>query len=360
MRFTPKCGLRLLRSFCAVSVLVCGLGVAKAEALKSGLKSPWDSVEVTVTNMAYTCPAPPPFAKTMEIGNYYVDEHASVVDPKKLEAFQKASAASTELSKSVALAADEYLSKGSRSAGLCVFSLLDAAAKANAWDGKMPSFQGVYIQNWLLSAVAISYLKVRQSGLATHEQDIEIQRWFGVLSVRVREYFDEEIQRLGSDGENNHIYWAGLAVAAEGIANNDLRAFEWGLMTYRMGLRMIQTDGSLPAEMRRGKMALHYHLYSLGPLIMLAELGKANGLEPYDENQGAIHRLVRFCVAGLNDPTLLEKITGVKQVVTVPYAGSDIGWAVPYVRRFPNAEISALLAKAPWVRYTTWGGAPPN
>lgn len=72
----------------------------------------------------------------------------------------------------------------------------------------------------------------------------------------------------------------------------------------------------------------------------------------------ARHRLVKFWVSGLEDPTIPQKRTGVAQVVTLGYAGSDIGWAVPYVRRFPNPELSALNAKVPWVRYTTWGGAP--
>jgi poly(beta-D-mannuronate) lyase len=112
--------------------------------------------------------------------------------------------------------------------------------------------------------------------------------------------------------------------------------------------------------MNRGQRALHYHLYALAPLIMLAELGEANDIDLYAENNGAIHRLVTFCEAGLEDPTILEKRTGVAQVVELPYSGSDIGWAVPYVRRFPDARLSALIAKAPWVRYTTWGGAPPD
>jgi len=349
--------LKALRWLVGASFLICSASVwASAEVLKS----PWDSVKVTATDAAYTCPAAPAFAKTIEIGSYYVDDHASVVDPAKFAAFQKASDAPNQLSRSVALAADAYLSKGSRAAAQCVFSLLDAAAKAKAWSGHMSGYQGVYTQNWLLSAVAISYLKVRPSGLATHEQDVEIQRWFGLLAAQVRQFFDDEIQRLGSDGENNHIYWAGLAVAAEGIANNDHGGFQWGLMAYRIGLHLIEPDGSLAAEMHRGQMALHYHLYALGPLIILAEFGEANGLDLYAENHGAIHRLVRFCVAILNDPTLLEKRTGVKQVVTLPYGGSDIGWAVPYVRRFPNAELSALIAKAPTVRYSTWGGAPPS
>jgi poly(beta-D-mannuronate) lyase len=112
--------------------------------------------------------------------------------------------------------------------------------------------------------------------------------------------------------------------------------------------------------MDRGQMALHYHLYALAPLIMLAEMGEANRIDLYAENNGALHRLVKLCEAGLEDPTILEKRTGVTQVVTLPYGGSDIGWAVPYVRRFPDANLSALIAKAPWVRYTTWGGEPPE
>ncbi len=334
--------------------------IAAAGAPAGKLHSPWDNVKIAPADAAYTCPAPPPFAKTVEISSYYIDSHASVIDPQKLEEFQRASENSNHLSQFAALAADAYLSKGSRAAALCVYSLLDAAAKADAWDGQMPSFQGVYLQNWLLSAVAISYLKVRPSGLGTPAQEAAIQKWFKQLASRVREYFDAEVVRLGPDRENNHLYWAGLSVAAEGIADNDSGGFKWGITAYRMGLDAIQPDGSLPPEMNRARMALHYHLYALGPLILLAELGEANGLDLYAEHKGALHRLVNFCLAGLEDPALLEKRTGVAQVVTLPYAGSDIGWAVPYLRRFPNARLSALVAKAPWVRYSTWGGAPPD
>jgi poly(beta-D-mannuronate) lyase len=324
------------------------------------LRSPWDSAKIQLTDASYKCPVPPPFASTIEIGSYYIDPHASVIDQKKLDAFQKASEPSTHLSQYVALAADAYLAKGSKPAAACAYMLLESAATADAWAGKMPGFQGVYVQNWLLSAVAISYLKVRESGLGTPQQDAVIQKWFDHLAVRVGEYFDAEVKRGGSDGENNHLYWAGLAIAAAGIADQDQEAFQWGITAGRMGIDAIQPDGSLIAEMNRGQMALHYNLYALAPLIMLAELGEANRIDLYAYDDGAIHKLVNFCLAGLEDPTIVEKRTGIKQVVSQPYAGGDIGWAVPYVRRFPNAKLSELIAKAPWVRYTTWGGAPPD
>lgn len=333
---------------------------ASAAAQAAPLRSPWDNLKPDASSAPWNCPAPPHFVQTVVIDSYYSDPRASVIDPTRYAEFQRASADSTQLAQFATLAADAYLDKGSRTAALCVFSLLDAAARAKAWSGKMPGYQGVYLQNWLLSAVAVAYLKVRPSGLATPEQDAAIQSWFAALAARVRDFFDAEVLRIGADHENNHIYWAGLAVAAAGIANNHAADFQWGLTAYRMGLDAIQPDGSLPREMERGQMALHYQLYALAPLVLLAELGEANGIDLYAERNGAIHRLVAFDLAGLEDPTVIQKRTGVAQIVTLPYAGSDIGWAVPWVRRFPNAELSALLAKAPWVRSTSWGGDPPK
>ena len=249
---------------------------------------------------------------------------------------------------------------GGQSTGSGVrLDLLTAAAKANAWTGKMPDFSGVYSQNWLLSAVAVAYLKVRGAPVSTPEQNAAIQRWFDQLAHRVTDFFDAEAKRLGNAKENNHLYWAGLALTAEGIADNDPVAYRWGLASYQIGIDNIQPDGSLLAEMNRGQMAMHYHLYAVAALVITAEIAEANGTDLYSMDHGAIHRLVALCTAGLADPGTFARRTGVQQVVTLPYGGGDIGWAVPYVRRFPNPQLSAFLAKAPWVRYTTWGGDPP-
>jgi hypothetical protein len=37
-----------------------------------------------------------------------------------------------------------------------------------------------------------------------------------------------------------------------------------------------------------------------------------------------------------------------------------IGWAVPYVRRFPNAQLSAWIAQAHATSFWQWGGLPPG
>lgn len=343
-----------------LSLLMVGAALFPFHARGQRLHSPWDWARIVSTDAPYNCPAPPAFSRTLNLEGYYSDRKYSVIDQKKLTEYQANSEGPTHLSQYAGLAADAWLSKGSRAAAECVYSLLTVAAKADAWDDKMPQNNGVYAQNWLLSGTGLAYLKVRGSGAGTAEQDAEIQQWFGRLAARVREYFDSGRQRPGSDAWNNHMYWAGLSVAAEGIAKNDSDAFLWGLATYEMGIHAIQPDGSLDAEMGRGRMALHYQLYALEALVMLAELGEDNGIDLYAERDGAIHRLVAFDVAAMKDPSLIKKRTGEQQTIPLPFSGLDIGWAVPYVQRFPNVDLTGWIAKAATVRSSSWGGAPPN
>ena len=324
------------------------------------LRAPWDGVKIVPTDAPYNCPEPPTFGRTLDVQGYYTDKKYSITDAEKEAAFQKSVEGPTHLGQFAGLAADAWQSTGSRAAAACVYSLLTAAAKADAWDDKMPANNGVYMQNWVLSGTALAYLKVRDSSVGTPEQDAEIQQWFAKLATRVREYFDSGRKRPGSDAWNNHMYWAGLAAASAGIANNDVDAFHWGLATYEMGIHAIQPDGSLDAEMDRGQKALHYQLYALGPLVILAELGETNWIDLYAERDGAIHRLVRFNLAAMKDPSLLEKRAEAKQDAKPPYAGLEIGWAVPYTQRFPNAALSAMIAQAANVRFWQWGGAPPS
>lgn len=324
------------------------------------LQSPWDGAVIASTDAPYQCPDPPPFDHLLHGEPYYTDAHASIVDPVKKAAYDKASQGPVQLGQSVGFAADAYLATGSRAAAACVFSLLAAAANADAWAAEQPAFQNVYDQNWMLSGTAIPYLKVRNSGVAAPGQQAAIEAWFARIAARVRTYFDRGKGRPGTDAHNNHFYWAGLAVAAQGIACNQRDAFLWGVATYYQGVHLIQPDGSLAAEMNRAGRALHYQLYALGALVLLAELGEANGIDMYGMNQGAIHRLVRFNVDALIDPSILAKRTGVEQEVPAPLSGLEIGWAVPWLKRFPDPLLASFVAKAPWVRFWQWGGAPPE
>jgi poly(beta-D-mannuronate) lyase len=345
----------------ALALSVVAFFVTPILAHAGQLRSPWDDHPVALTDAPYDCPPPLPFDKTLNAESYYTDAHHSVIDEKKREAEEKATAAPTHLGQWSTEAADAYLTKGSSAAAACVYSLLDAAAKAHAWTGEMPTAQGHYEQKWLLAGSAIAYLKVRNSGVGSPDQQKEILKWFTSVANRVTDYVDTKKVTPDSDAWNNHRYWAGLAVAAAGIADNDKSDFQWGIASYKAGVDQISSDGVLPREMDRAARALHYHLYALAPLIMIAELAEANGTDLYSYNNGAIHRLVKLCIAGLQNPELFAKATGVPQdIVAGQYSGADIGWAVPWVRRFPDPQLSAWITQAGTVRFWQWGGLPPG
>jgi poly(beta-D-mannuronate) lyase len=172
----------------------------------------------------------------------------------------------------------------------------------------------------------------------------EIPRWIVEVAQQSQVYLDAQRAKSADDGESNHLYWAGVEVAAADIAANDRRLFDWGIETYHAGISQIQPDGSLPLEMRRGLRALHYHLYALTPLIYLAEFGEL--LHLYAERNSAIGKLVELCTQGLEDNSFFVKSTGIAQdTPNGPPAAEQISWARLYVARFPDAWLSGILAQ---------------
>jgi poly(beta-D-mannuronate) lyase len=233
-------------------------------------------------------------------------------------------------------------------------------AKQHSLTGKMSSNQAYYVQGWVAGAVAISYLKTRDARLTTREQAKSIADWLVRVGEETKGYFDPRRVKGTSDARNNHSYWAGVELAAIGIAANNRRDFDWAVAAYDAGVEQIQPDGTLPLEMARGGRALHYHLYALAPLVMIAEFGEANGMDLYAHSGGAIHRLADVSVAGLANPELFAKATGLRQEVPTRPSGDQIGWALPYEHRFPNPQLAKLIANAPTLSVYYLGGLPPK
>ena len=176
-----------MKSFAQIGagcLVLLTLGSASPAAYAQRLRSPWDGQAVTMTDAPYTCPQPPAFAKSLNAESYYTDEHHSIIDPVKQKAFRDATEAPTHLGEWAGQAADAYRTTGSRAGASCVYALLEAAAKAQAWSAAMPTGQGSYEQKWLLAGVAMAYLKVRDSGVGTADQDKAIQKWLGSLANR--------------------------------------------------------------------------------------------------------------------------------------------------------------------------------
>lgn len=328
---------------------------------ESNLRSPWDAHPVKLTDAPYACPTIVHLSPDLTTSGFYSDSKSSIIDPEKWKAYAATSGPYKNLGNRIVDAADAYQTTGSGAAVDCALQHMDAAAKDGVFTGKMSSNQAYYVQGWVIGAVAIAYLKVRDSGIVTAAQRQEVLPWIEKVVSQSENYFEAHKAKSAGDAQNNHLYWAGVEVAAAGVAANDRKLFDWGMETYKAGISQIQPDGSLPQEMRRGQRALHYHLYALAPLVYLAEFGEENGLHSWAERDYAIRKLADLCIEGLNDNSFFEKATGILQdTPNGPPAAEQISWAKIYLARFPNPQLEKLLEQAKSMSYMYLGGLPPD
>lgn len=338
--------------------LACAVLFA-ASASGAVLRSPWDGVQVKATDAGYDCPPVGHLPVDFVTNGFYAsnDPTHSIIDPVKMKAYAESAGPVKRDGNEVVAAADVYRTTGSLAAARCVVEHMEANARGRALTGKMSSNQAYYVQGWVLGAEAIAYLKVRDSGVISQAQAAVILPWLKAVSQQTKDYYDaREVKDAAA--QNNHYYWAAVQMAAVGIAADDRGDFKWAMSAARQGIAAIEPDGTLPNEMRRGKRALHYHLYAAAPLVMLAELGLANDVDLYAVNGGALKHLVRVSAEGMVDPALFEKGAGIKQEVQSP-SGESIGWMEPFNRRFPDAVIAKLLGECRNKGYMYLGGLPP-
>jgi poly(beta-D-mannuronate) lyase len=345
-----------------LTILIAAVLPILAVAQGKTLRSPWDGKPVITTDASYACPVVAHIAPDLVTDGFYRldDPTHSIIDPVRQGAYRKTSDGVKAVGLAVVNAADDYRITGSGKAAQCAMAQIVSLAQEHSLAGKMSSSQAYYVQGWVVGAIAIAYLKVREAGIATPQQTEIVARWMQSVGEQTRNYYDARKKPGQGDSQNNHLYWAGVELAAIGVAANDRKDFDWAMGTYDNGIDQIQPNGALPLEMARGGRALHYHLYALAPLVLLAEFGEVNHLDLYAHANGAIHRLVSFSVAGLQDPTPFVNATGVQQEMPKTINGDQIGWAPPYVERFPNHALERIIKAATNLSVYYLGGLPPS
>ncbi|QMV18303.1 poly(beta-D-mannuronate) lyase [Granulicella sp. 5B5] len=346
----------------SLSVALFNLVPAASAAMPNPLRSPWSGHPVTATSAPYTCAPLTHVTPDLTTDGFYRldDPTHSIIDPVREAAYRASADPVKAVGQAIVSSADDYRTTGSQQALHCTVARILTLAHDNSLAGKMSSSQAYYVQGWVAGAVAIAYLKVHDDAHITPEQNQLVGDWLVSVGAQTIRYYDDRKKPGKGDAQNNHLYWAGVEIAAIGVAANNRKDFDWAMAAYDNGVNQIRPDGTLPLEMERGQRALHYHLYALAPLVLIAEFGEANGLDLYAHANGAIHRLVDVSITGLKDPKLFVKATGIKQEVPRVVTGDQIGWAPPYVRRFPNPSLEQLIHKAPSLSVYYLGGLPPQ
>lgn len=329
--------------------------VNAADAAKR-LESPWDRQITRATSASRPCVRLPALPQSFAVTGYYIDKNHSVIDQDRLRLYKSATNTLYDTAKTITRLADQY-QQGHFDAAICAAKDLADLAKANSLLGSMQGNQASYVQGWVLGAFAVSWLKIRSIPQIDQQNRDLITHWLAAMAVENKGYYDQRPK--AEDARNNHRYWAGFAVSAAGIAANRRDLFDWGVESARIGLRQVGPDGSLPLEMGRRAKALHYHLFAVAPLVITAELAKANGIDLYQDNDGALKRLAAFSLKGISDPAPFVKAAGIAQE-PVTIAGGTVGWLIPYQHRFPEPEQKAMLEKMTSKTMLYLGGLPPE
>lgn len=331
---------------CLLAMLSTGVGAQRADTLRG----PWVGLvkRIETTPKGAMCKVVPPPKRDVIGVSYYSDStHHSIVDQAKL-AQNIANLNPIRDYLAAVTANGDRAAAGEAIAAVCGLRSLSAWARADALDGKV-NRQGEYEREWTVGGLALAYLKIRQTGAADPDGPV-IGAWLARLARAIQPFYPPTER-------NNHDYWAGVAVASSGIAANDRALYDWGIATYRVGVDQITPDGTLPLEMARGRRALHYHLFAIEPLVMLAELGRANGQDLYAMDGNAISRLARRCVSGIEDPSYFSRASGVTQDFDPSHIAIDeLAWMEPYQMRFPSRRMLSILLPYRPIIYPRLGG----
>jgi len=304
-------------------------------------------------------PMPAPFTGKLEFPSKYEgsDKARDDLNPKAYSAYKSATAPINEMEKQVSAMVQHYLHSGHTGTFRCAIDWLHAWSKAGALTQETRDHTGKSMRKWALGSLASAYLRLKFSESrplgAEPERAIEIEEWLGRLATLVMDdWRDQPLEKI-----NNHEYWAAWAVMAAGVALNRRDLFDWSVEQYRIAAKQVDKDGFLPNELKRDTRALSYHNYSLGPLTMIVAFAKANGVDLQKENNGALDRLARRVLAGVDNPRQFEAKTGKKQQLEELQEASKFAWMEPYcwLNRCEGAVARRVIGLRPIKAYRLGG-----
>jgi poly(beta-D-mannuronate) lyase len=311
-----------------------------------------------VTQRDTDCPALPAPVLSLDLVSKYGTDgpERDDIDDAAEKAFDQAMQPVRDYEALVVRQANRFTDKGKSGDAACAIALLKGWAEAGALADPKNS-TAIFKLATALSGLSAAWQQVTMQ--ATPADRGTIDQWLSARATLVRINFNSRTSRGAKTG--NHRAWAALGVAMTGVATGRDDLVDWGLTSYDAIICDANPDGSLPVELARGKKARDYHLFASAPLVMLAEIGIANGKDSYAPCNHALERIVRFTFAAVADPSAIETLAKAPQHpfpedANLPPA-NRLAFMEPYLRRLPGtiAQEAAIHALRP-LKSTDLGG----
>ena len=193
-----------------------------------------------------------------------------------------------------------------------------------------------------VAAIAIAYAQVLPKATLDDRQPL-IDAWLRSRVQASMRFFDKSAPPRAS--RNNLRAWAGLGAAQAGLVLDDPAMIDWAVASVQRVACTANADGSLPNEMWRRKLALHYQIHAVGPLVFAAALLKDKKPGLLQACDGAIIRAAQFAVAGAKDPKIVEAVAGAKQTFNADPAklkAFEFAWITAFLSQVEDPAIKAF------------------
>lgn len=193
-----------------------------------------------------------------------------------------------------------------------------------------------------VAAIAIAYAQVLPKATADDRQPA-IEAWLRSRVQASMLFFDTKAPPRAS--KNNLRAWAGLGAAQVGLILNDQAMLDWATASVERVACTANPDGSLPNEMWRGKLALHYQIHAVGPLVFTAALLKDKNPGLLQACDSAIIRAAQFAVAAAKDPKIVEPMAGEPQKFDANPANLkafEFAWITAFLSQVDDPQIKAF------------------
>jgi poly(beta-D-mannuronate) lyase len=215
--------------------------------------------------MSGECPAPPHPVVSLSFDSRYVpqDDSRSEIDPDARDLAEAAIAPVDTFLRDLVRAANRVVAGHPAADADCLAAQLAVWARADALSDLGSDTARLTI-GARLAGFALVLRQIMPA--TTRSEDVDaIRHW---LVTRMEEQIDfwQDAAPPGAR-EGNLRAWAALAGAAIAGFSDEAAIRDWSAASLTDVLCTVAPDGSIPQEMRRGRLALHYQLHAIGPLV---------------------------------------------------------------------------------------------
>ena len=282
------------------------------------------------------------------------DATRSEIDPEAEADTKAALAVLDDFISDLSSRTDAALSEQDTAEAYCVMAALAGWAEADAMSDLGTQTVELTIAP-RLSALALIAGQV--APIADPDQTANVAAWLA-RRMEAQMTFWETAPKGAASG--NLRAWSALAGAAVAQLNDDPILRGWAAWSLTYVACSTNPDGSLPQEMTRKKLALHYQVHAVTPLTVGAALLEQQGMPVLARCNGALERIVGFTLRDLAAGGVeSEAISGEPHTLNAgldSLKGFQLSWAEAWLSLTADPEVESLIAPRRPLKYSKLGG----